>query len=197
MRWWRKARAIRLLILVSMLTVLLLTFSFSALTATPSPGGATLALAALAALALPVSLGWAISRGDRELEQRAVRPIAWADLGLILTLVLGVAATEVVLYAAGITPPGLVAARAVLTYTGMMLAAASFTGWRSAAIVPVVYFTVVLVIGGGSDVENPAPWAWIGAPDASSVAMTAAVATFLIGVTMNARWALRQAASPV
>ena len=193
MRWWRKARAIRLLVLVSMLTVLLLVFPVSALTATPSPGGATLALAAMAALALPVSLGWAISRGDGELERRAVRPVASADLGLVLAFVVGVAAMEVVLQAAGLAAAGLVAARAALTYTGMMLAAASFGGWRNAAIVPAVYFTLVLVIGGGSDVENPAVWAWIGAPDTNSAAMAAAAATFLIGVTANARWALRQA----
>src|SRR4051794_39470510 len=131
MTWWRNARAINLLLLISILTVLLLVFPVSALTATPSPGGATLALAAMAALALPASLGWAISRGDEELERRAVRPVAAADLGLVVALVLGVAAIEVVLQATGLAAAGLVAARAAFTYTGMMLVAASFAGWRN------------------------------------------------------------------
>lgn len=182
MTWWRKTRALDLLILVSMLTALLLVVPVSALTATPSPGGATLALAAMTALALPAFLGWAISRGDVELERRAVRPIWAGDLGLVLALVLVVVAMEVVLDAAGLAPAGLVAARAALTYTGMMLAAASFVGWRNAAIVPAIYFTIVLVIGGGSDVEHPAAWAWIAAPPSDPLAIGAAAAMFLVGV---------------
>lgn len=191
MTWWRKAHAIELLILLSILTVLLLVLPVSALSATPSPGGATLALAALTALALPAAIGWAISRGDPELERRSVRPTAAGDLGLVLALVGGVVAIEVVLHAAGLAPAGLVAARATMTYAGLMLAAASFQGWRSAAIAPAVYFTLVLVIGGGSDVEHPAAWAWIGAPQSDPIAMGAAVATLSFGVIAYLRWALR------
>ncbi len=191
MRWWLNARAIKLLLLVSILTVLLLVLPVSALTATPSPGGATLALAAMAALALPASIGWALSRGDEGLERRAIRPTAAADLGLVLALVVGVVTLEGVLCAAGLAAAGLVAARAALTYTGMMLISASFGGWGSAAIVPAIYFTFVLVVGGGSDVDNPAAWAWIGAPGTNAAAMAAAAGTFLIGVIARARWALR------
>jgi hypothetical protein len=187
MRWWRKTRAIDLLILVSILTILLLVLPISALTATPSPGGATLALAAMTALALPVSLGWAISRGDAELEHRAARPVASRDLGLVLALVVGVVTIEVVLHEAGLAYAGIVAARAAVTYTGMMLVAMPAVGWRNAAIVPAIYLTLVLVVGGGSDVENPAGWAWIAAMDTDSPAMGAAVATFLIGLIAHLR----------
>lgn len=190
MTLWRKARALHLLLLIAILTVLLLVLPVSALTATPSPSGATLALAAMAALGLPASLAWALSRGDERLERRAVRRVAFADLGLVLGLVVGVAALEVVLGAAGLAPAGLVAARAVLTYTGMILAAASFGEWRNAAIAPAIYFTFVLVVGGGSDVENPAAWAWIGAPATDAAAMAAAGATLLLGVITNVRAAL-------
>lgn len=187
MRWWRKTRAVDLMVLVAILTILLLVLPMSALTATPSPGGATLALAAMTALALPVSLGWAISRGDAELEHRAARPVGSRDLGLVLALVLGVVAIEVVLDEAGVAHAGIVAARAAVTYTGMMLAAAPAVGWRNAAIVPAVYLTLVLVVGGGSDVENPAGWAWIAARYTDSPAMGAAVGCFVIGVIAHLR----------
>jgi len=62
-----------------------------------------------------------------------------------------------------VAPTGLVAARALAVYLGLMLFAQPLGGWRVAAIAPAVYVLAVIVIGRGEDIYQPAVWAWIAA----------------------------------
>ena len=182
MRYWRQVRQLRAIVAVSAVTVLALLFPVTVLTATPSPGGATVGLAALLALGLPVLMGWGVSRGDPDLEQRSLRPVALLDLGLILLVGAGASVVEFTLWVGGAAPAGLIAARATLTYIGLMLAAVPRTGYGNASLLPVVYFMAVVIVGGGGDVAHPALWAWIAAPDEDPVALVLALTSLTVGV---------------
>lgn len=182
MRYWRQARAVRLVVFVGIATVLALLAPFSNLTATPSPGGATIGLAAVLALALPVVTGWGISRGDERMEQRSVRPVALLDLGLVLSVGLGLAAMEIALRGLGIAPAGLIAARAAVTYVGLLVVSAPLVGWGQASMVPVAYLGAVLIGGRGTDVDHPTFWAWIAAVEDDPLSWIAALAMLCMGI---------------
>jgi hypothetical protein len=184
MKYWRKAREVRCVVFAGMATVLALLLPFTVLTATPSPGGATVGLAAVLALAIPVMTGWGISRGDRAMEQRSVRPVAMLDLGLVLTAGIAVAAIEVTVRASGVSPAGLIAARATVTYIGLLLAAVPLVGWGNASMAPVAYFVAVVIAGRGSDADHPALWAWIAGGEDDAFSLIAALATLGAGIVV-------------
>jgi len=184
MNYWLKVRAIPTIALAAATTILALVLPFSALTATPSPGGATVALALVFALAMPVLQGWGVSRGDRTIERRSVRPVAILDLGLILAFTLLVTVAEMTLRAHGESPSGLVAARATVTYAGLLLASATLFGWRNAWSGPVVYFLAVVVGGRGSDIGHPAFWAWIAAAEDDALSWAVSIAVIWVGVVL-------------
>jgi len=79
---WLRVRAAPILLAVMALTVAVLVVPLSAATATPSPAGASNAAASIFALAVPVAVGWACTRGDRVLESVSSRPIVMLDLAL-------------------------------------------------------------------------------------------------------------------
>lgn len=167
MTFWATARALRLVALACLASLLALTLPAAALTATPSPGGATIAVAAILALTLPVLAGWSVDRGDPDLERRSLRPIASLDLALVLVPMALLILSEVTLATVGLAPAGAIAATATATYVGMLLAAVPFLGWRNASVVPVTYLIAVIIAGRGADADHPAAWAWIAMPDGS------------------------------
>lgn len=181
MRYWRQARQVRTVVLAGVATVLALLFPFTVLSATPSPGGATVGLSTLVSLGIPVLTGWGVSRGDRVMEQRSVRPVALLDIGLTLAACLGVAVVEVMLRASGASPAGLIAARATVTYAGLMLAAVPLVGSGNASMLPVAYLIAVVIVGGGGDVDHPATWAWIAAREDDAGSAIAALASLAVG----------------
>lgn len=181
MRYWRQARAVRLVALVGTATILALLAPFSSLTATPTPGGATIGLATILALASPVVMGWGISRSDERMEQRSVRPVAFLDLGLVLAFGLGLAAIEMALRGLGIAPAGLIAARATVTYVGLLVVSVPIVGWGQSSMVPVAYLVAVLIGGRGSDVDHPTFWAWIAAVEDDPLSWIVALAMLSIG----------------
>ncbi len=189
MKYWRKARLLGALLFGAMATIVALLLPITVLTATPSPGGATVGLATVLALAVPVIAGWSISRGDCAMEQRSVRPVAMLDLGLVLIAAITVATGAAALRAADLSPVGLIAARATVTYTGLMLAAVGFVGWANASMAPVVYFVAVVIAGRGSDVEHPAIWAWIAAREDATFSLAAALVTLATGIIVFLRTA--------
>jgi hypothetical protein len=188
MSYRRKAREVRTVVLAGIATILALLLPFTVLTATPSPGGATVGLAALLALGVPVLIGWGISRGDTAMEQRSVRPVAMLDLGLILTAAITVAAASVTLRVSGASPAGLIAARAIVTYVGLLLAAVPVVSWANASFVPVAYLVGVVVAGRGDDAEHPAVWAWIASREDDAFALVAALATLAAGIVIYLVW---------
>lgn len=184
MRYWRKAREVRTVAFAGVATVLALLLPFTVLTATPSPGGATVGLASVLALAIPVLTGWGISRGARAMEQRSVRPVAMLDLGLVLIAGIAVAASEVILRASGLSLVALIAARATVTYIGLLLVAVPLVGWGNASMAPVAYVVVVVIAGRGSDAEHPAVWAWIAGREDDAFSLIAALTTFAVGIVV-------------
>lgn len=169
MTLWLRVRALPILIGVAVATIVVLLLPWSGITATPSPAGASVAAASMLALALPVTVAWANSRGDVRLEAVSTRPIKAFDLTIACAVIGATAIAAAALFVAHIAPTGLVAARALLVYLGLVLAAVPFGGWRLAAVAPTVYLTAVVVMGRGEDVAHPAVWAWIAADGADTL----------------------------
>jgi hypothetical protein len=176
-----RARAVRALVLVSVALLAALVLPFTELRATPSPAGATLALAVLIALAEPIVLGWAMSRGDHGAERVSPRAIWFFDLMLVLGFGLGVILVALGLRLIGIAPAGGIAARALATFLGAMLIAHTLGGWRMASVAPVVVFIAVVIAGRGVDIDHPAPWAWIAAPEGDVGASIMSVVALVVG----------------
>lgn len=169
MTLWLRVRALPILIGVAAATIVVLLLPWSGVTATPSPAGASVAAASMLALALPVTLAWANSRGDIRLEAVSTRPIKAFDFTIACAVIAATAIAATILFVAQVAPTGLVAARALLVYLGLVLAAVPFGGWRLAAVAPTVYLTAVVVMGRGEDVAHPAVWAWIAAGGADTL----------------------------
>jgi hypothetical protein len=121
------------------------------------------------------------------MERWSVRPIVTLDFALIVGAGTLLAAIEATLWWAGLAPAGLLAARATLTYFGLLLAAMPAVGAANASIAPATYVIAVVVVGRGSDVDHPAPWAWVAAIDGEPLALIAAVGTFALGALLYAR----------
>lgn len=192
MRYWFQARAVPTLVLACAASTLALLLPFTVLAATPSPGGATIGVAAVIGLGIPVLTGWSVSRGDPGIEQRSVRPIAQLDLALFLGLGLGVATLAAILQLAGLAPVGFVAARATVTYVGLLLAAVPVIGWERASILPVAYVVAALIFGGGSDVDHPAAWAWIASLENDQLSIVASLTALATGTFLYVRLTLRR-----
>ncbi len=180
MNLWLKARALRAVAVTALLSVLLVTLPATGLTATPSPGGATVAIAIALSLGLPVAIGWAMARGDEVAERISNRCVAVLDFGAVVGVTASTAIAEAGLGLAGLSGSGVVAATALLTFTGLLLLAQPFVGWRLAGAAPTVYFVAVVIAGRGDDAANPAPWAWVAAPAGVGPA-GAALATLGLG----------------
>lgn len=192
MRYWFQARAVPTLVLACAASTLALLLPFTVLSATPSPRGATIGLAAVIALGIPVLTGWSVSRGDPGIEQRSVRPIGQLDLALFLGLGVGVAILAALLQLAGMAPVGFIAARATITYVGLLLAAVPVIGWERASIVPVAYVVAALIFGGGSDVDHPAAWAWIASLEDDLFSTTACLTVLALGILLYLSLALKR-----
>jgi hypothetical protein len=186
-RYWRQSRQVRIVVLAIGATCLGLVLPFTVLKATPSPGGATVGLAVVLALGVPVLVGWAVSRGDRLMELWSVRPIAMLDFAMMLGAGVILVAVETALWWWGTAPAGLLAARATLTYFGLLLAAMPRLGPKLASMAPTTYVIAVVLAGRGTDVDHPAPWAWVAALDDEPIAMIAAVGAFVLGALIYAR----------
>lgn len=177
MSLWAKVRGLPIIGLTMVGTLLALVLPFSVAAATPSPAGATLAAACFLALIVPVAVGWGCARGDLQLEGVSSQPVRTLDLVLALGAVGIVATLALALERLGVAPAGVIAARAAITYLGLLLVATPL-GWRNATLTPAIYLLAVAVVGGGSDIYHPAPWAWIAAlpDDAASWILTGATA---------------------
>jgi hypothetical protein len=158
-----RVRAVHVVAFVAAAVVVLLSWPGSSIGATPSPTGATIMMGVFLAIALPVVVGWACSRGDLLLERTGVRAVARADLAYAVTACGFVAGLAAGLHALGFADAGLAAARAVLVYLGLMLLAVPFWGWRLAPVLPSLFLLAVAVFGRGEDIEHPARWAFIAA----------------------------------
>lgn len=178
---WLRVRAGPIVLGMIALTVLGLVLPASAATATPSPAGATIAAACVLALAVPVTVGWACTRGDPLLESVSTRPVRALDLALSGLAVGSTSLAAVGLSYADIAPAGTVAARAALVYLGLMLTTYSLAGWRVASLAPATYLLSVIVMGGGEDVRHPALWAWIAADPADVFSWVLTLAALCAG----------------
>jgi hypothetical protein len=161
-----RSRGLQTLVLVALGSAAAMVLPIAELRATPSPAGATVALAVLLALALPIAFGWSMMRGDSIAERTSPRSMWIADLSVVLALGVITIVFALALRIAGVAPAAGIAARALATFLGVMLIAYPITGWRTASLAPVVLFLVVVIAGRGTDIDHPAPWAWIAAPEA-------------------------------
>jgi hypothetical protein len=179
---WARVRGLAATLSAIGLTLVLLCLPISAAAASPSPAGASIAAAAILALAIPVTVGWGCSRGDARLEGVSTRPIRAFDLVLALAAV-GIAfLAAAAAHSAGLAPAGLVGARALLVYLGLMLLFQPFTGWRLAFLAPTVYLVAVVVMGRGSDISHPARWAWIASHTADGWSWALTLGVLAIGL---------------
>jgi hypothetical protein len=174
---WFRVRGLSVQVGLLAATTLALLSPPATLTATPSPAGAMVAGACALALALPVGIGWGCGRGDGLLEAVGVRPIRLLDLALALGAAGAASIIAGLLVLSGLAPVGLVAVRAMLVYTGILLLTQPVVGWRIATLAPALYLLAVAVLGRGEDIFHPAAWAWIAADmrDATSWTLTAVV----------------------
>jgi hypothetical protein len=162
---------------VAAVVVALLAWPGSSVEATPSPTGATMMAGVFLAIAVPAAIGWGCARGDDRLEATGVRAIVWADLALAVVASAAVALVGGALHEAGMADAGIAAARATLTYLGLLLLAVPFVGWRLAPVAPALLLLAVAAFGRGEDIAHPAPWAWLAADgaDPASWMLTAIV----------------------
>jgi hypothetical protein len=186
---WAKVRGLPIIGAAAVVTLAALVLPVSVVAATPSPAGATLAAACLLALAVPVAVGWGCARGDALLEAVSTQPVRVLDLIFAVAAVGLTAGVAVLLERVEVAPAGAIAARAELTYLGLLLLATPL-GWRNATLAPAVYLLGVAVIGGGADIVHPASWAWIAAPqqDETSWRLTAAVLGVGLLAFLIVRW---------
>jgi hypothetical protein len=186
LRLYFRTRALTVLLLVAVASIAATVLPVAELRATPSPAGATLALAVLIALALPISLAWAMTRSDSIAERISPRRTWLVDLAVVLGLSLVTLAAALGLGLLGIAPASGIAARALATFLGVTLLAYPISGWRTAALAPVVLFLLVVIAGRGTDIDHPAPWAWIAAPesDQGSALTSAFVLALGVGVAL-------------
>jgi hypothetical protein len=184
MTLWLRTRAIWALLFVTVATLAAIVLPVSEMRATPSPAGATLALAILVALIEPIVLGWAMTRGDQHAERISPRPLWLWDLSLVLGLGLIVTLAAFGLRVAGVAPAGGIAARAMATFLGTLLIAQPIAGWRTASLAPVILFVAVVIVGRGDDIDHPAPWAWIAAPEANGGAWLTSLICLGVGTVI-------------
>lgn len=175
MTLWLRVRSVPLAIGLAVLSLLSLATPIPSAVAAPSPGGATLALACAVSLTVPILVGWGCQRGDRLLEAVSTRSIQALDLGYAVLAVGVTALIATAMHELGVAPAGLIAARASLTYLGLMLFARAIGGWRLATLLPATYLVAVALIGRGEDAAHPAGWAFIAAEgeDVASWVLTA------------------------
>ena len=164
--------------------VALLAWPGSSLAATPSPTGATMMAGAFLAIAVPAVIGWGCARGDSRLEATGVRGIALADLALAVAASAAVALVAGALHEAGMAEAGIPAARATLTYLGLLLLAVPFTGWRLAPVAPSLLLLAVAAFGRGEDIVHAAGWAWIAADGADPVSWTLTAVVLVGGIAI-------------
>jgi hypothetical protein len=158
--WWRSRRG-GLVVASIALSGLLLVTPLAPIQAMPSPAGASVALACLIGLITPAAVAAGCARSDPWLESAGTRPTRAYDYLLLMGAVSGVAGLSLLEQSAGLAAIGQVCSRAGLAYAGMLLIGRSFGAWRSAAVLPATYLTLVAVAGRGDDVLHPAWWAWI------------------------------------
>jgi hypothetical protein len=181
-RLYLRVRGVSVIASVAAVVVVLLAWPGSSVQATPSPAGATMAAGVFLAIAVPAAIGWGCARGDDRLEATGVRAIAWADLALAVVASAAVALVTGALHEAGMAEAGIPAARATLTYLGLLLLAVPFTGWRLAPVAPSLLLLAVAAFGGGEDIAHPARWAWIAADGADPVSWTLTAVVLVAGI---------------
>jgi hypothetical protein len=185
-----RVRAIWFMTLACVLTVTGVTLPLARLPITTGPMGATVAIGLVVALLLPITAAWACSRGTLELDSVAVRNIAGLDLALVFTTVAATSVIAAGAEVAGASSIGLLVARAMISFTGLLLAGWWRAGWDTAALLPALYFVVVAVAGRGQDIAQPAFWAWIAADGRDGQAWAAGIFVFAIGLALALRRAL-------
>lgn len=182
MIFYLKTRAVPVVASAVAATLALLCWPGSALAADVSPMGASAALAVMFALVVPTTVSWACSRSDPLLERCGVRPIAVLDCGLVLLASLGTAAILIGMTQFGLAVEGARAARALIVFTGLVLIAEPVLDWSSATLAPATYLALVLAAGRGSDIQHPAPWAFVAAAASDSTAWAVSVGLLVIGI---------------
>jgi len=181
-RLYLRVRGVSVIAAVAAVVVVLLAWPGSSVQATPSPTGATMMAGVFLAIAVPAAIGWGCARGDDRLEATGVRAIAWADLALAVVASAAVALVTGALHEAGMAEAGIPAARATLTYLGLLLLAVPFTGWRLAPMAPSLLLLAVAAFGGGEDIAHPARWAWIAADGADPVSWALTAVVLVAGI---------------
>jgi hypothetical protein len=179
-----RVRAVRLLLLAVLVTIGGVALPVAMLPITAGPVGATVALGFVLALIVPLTAAWACSRGNAELERVAVRNVARADLAFVVGAIVVTACATAALEAGAASAIGLLVARAILTFGGLLLAGWWLAGWDTAAVAPTLYFLAVAVAGRGEDIAHPAPWAWIAADGGDLPAWIAGTSVFVIGLAL-------------
>lgn len=174
---WARVRLLWAVAVAVVVSVALLMTPVAAVQAMPSPAGASVAAACLIALAVPVVAAAGCARSDPRIEAVAVRPVRALDFSLVAVAIVSASAASALVNAVGLAPVGLAAARACLTYAGLLLFGRSLADWRVAPLLPTAYLALVAVVGGGEDIIHPAWWAWIAADpsDAASWFLTVAM----------------------
>jgi hypothetical protein len=167
---------------VALGVVAVLAWPGSSTQATPSPTGATMMAAVFLAIAVPAAIGWGCARGDDRLEVTGVRGIATADLALAVGVAAAVAIAAGALHQAGLADAGVAAARATLTYLGLLLLAVPLAGWRLAPVAPALLLLAVAAFGRGDDIAHPAAWAWLATDGGDPVSWMLTAAVLVIGV---------------
>jgi hypothetical protein len=135
-------------------------------------------------LIVPVVAAWGCGRGDQLLEWVSVRRIRIDDLLLVTGAVGAICVLAVALSTAGLAPAGRVAARSAIVFLGLSLAAQPIGGWRLSAVAPATYLLAVAIVGRGEDVNHPAAWAWVAAPDSEPSTWVLTAAVLLVGTIL-------------
>ncbi len=158
MRLYLRVRASGVVAAVVAGVLALLAWPGSSTAASPSPTGATMMMGVFLVIAVPAVVGWACARGDARLERTGVRALGRLDLAFAVGACALVAVIAAALHAVGLADSGLMAARAVLVYLGLLLLAVPTWGWRLAPVPPSLFLLAVAVFGRGEDIVHAARW---------------------------------------
>lgn len=198
MTLWLRVRRARVIALVVLAIAMVCVAFDGVLIPLPTLGslrGLEVHVATLAPLAVAITLAWGLAMGEGALQRAPTRPIDLLDTAYAGIVAVLSAALFAACQALALSHVGVLAARDVIGYIGLMLLGRSLLGSNGAALLPVGMILLVAAFGADGS-GDPRGWAWPVLPSSDQGSWVFALGAFAAGLVVSAT-GLRLTGKPI